>query len=188
MYPFSTVFGVVLLAFVLLDAFQPIILPRRPVGRLRITRLFYLVTWYPWSTLVALLPARKAREQMFSVYGPLALLLFGNRLIYHLGVISYSIYLLHPLFIRFTALASRHFGATEFAYTVCSLVSFVVIWGLSYLSYRFVEIPGRNLITSVFLPKRESGAGVARPTQPASTVQISVEREASLRPATPDQI
>ena len=67
-------------------------------------------------------------------------------------------------------------------------IPFALIWGLSYLSYRFVEIPGRNLITSVFLPKRESGAGVARPTQPASTVQISVEREASLRPATPDQI
>ena len=75
MYPLSTVLGVILLAFVLLDAFQTIILPRRPVGRLRITRLFYLVTWYPWSTLVALLPARKVREQMFSVYGPLALLL-----------------------------------------------------------------------------------------------------------------
>ena len=56
--------------------------------------------------------------------GRLALLLFGNKLVYHLGVISYSIYLLHPLFIRFTALSSRHFGATPLAYTLCALVSF----------------------------------------------------------------
>jgi peptidoglycan/LPS O-acetylase OafA/YrhL len=156
-------------------------------------------------TLVALVVAACVTKNDFPVYfllipliailsrdAPLALLLFGNRLVYHLGVISYSIYLLHPLFIRFTALASRHFGATEFAYTICALVSFALIWGLSYLSYRFVEIPGRNLITSVFLPKPDRAvaagpAGVARPTQPASAVQISVEREASLRPATPDQ-
>jgi hypothetical protein len=31
----------------LLDAFQTIILPRRPVGRFRITRLFFLATWGP---------------------------------------------------------------------------------------------------------------------------------------------
>jgi hypothetical protein len=75
MYPLSTLFGVFLLGFVLLDAFQTIILPRRPVGRFRITRLFYMATWYPWSSLTSLLPARKVREQMYSVYGPLALLL-----------------------------------------------------------------------------------------------------------------
>jgi hypothetical protein len=70
----SILIGGFLLAFVLLDAFQTIILPRRPVGRLRITRLFFLATWYPWTMLVALLPSRRSREQMYSVYGPLALL------------------------------------------------------------------------------------------------------------------
>jgi peptidoglycan/LPS O-acetylase OafA/YrhL len=156
-------------------------------------------------TIVAMVVAACATKNDFPVYfllipliailsrdGPLALLLFGNKLVYHLGVISYSIYLLHPLFIRFTALSSRHFGATEFAYTVCALVAFALIWGLSYLSYLFVEIPGRNLITSLLLPKRDSAvavpADVARPTQPASTVPISIDREASLRPAAPDQI
>jgi hypothetical protein len=66
--------GSILLAFVLLDAFQTIILPRRPVGRLRITRLFFLVTWYPWTALVGFLPSRRSREQLYSAYGPLALL------------------------------------------------------------------------------------------------------------------
>jgi hypothetical protein len=67
--------GSFLLLFVLLDAFQTIILPRRPVGRLRITRLFLLVTWYPWTLLAGMLPARRSREQFYSIYGPLALLL-----------------------------------------------------------------------------------------------------------------
>jgi peptidoglycan/LPS O-acetylase OafA/YrhL len=85
--------------------------------------------------------------------GPLATLLFGNKLIYHLGAISYSIYLLHPLFVRSAALSARHFSATPLDYLLCSLIFFALIWGLSYLSYRFVEMPGRNLIAALFLPK-----------------------------------
>ncbi|MFC5862588.1 potassium channel family protein [Acidicapsa dinghuensis] len=75
MHPAALIAGLALLAFVLLDAFQTIILPRRPVGRFRITRLFFLVTWYPWTALAQLMRERKTREQMYSVYGPLALLL-----------------------------------------------------------------------------------------------------------------
>jgi hypothetical protein len=70
--------GAVLIAVVLLDAFQSIILPRRPVGRLRITRLFFRFTWGPWRRVGSWLKARAAREQFFSIYGPLSLLLlFG---------------------------------------------------------------------------------------------------------------
>ncbi len=67
--------GVLLLGLVLLDAFQSIILPRRPVGDFRITRLFYLLTWQPWRGLTGLLRSRTWREQAYSVYGPLSLLL-----------------------------------------------------------------------------------------------------------------
>ena len=74
----AVLFGCVFLAGVLLDAFQTIILPRRPVGRLRLTRLFFLATWGPWVGLTGLVPARRVREQLYSVYGPLSLLLlFG---------------------------------------------------------------------------------------------------------------
>jgi hypothetical protein len=66
--------GVVFLAGVLLDAFQTIILPRRPVGRLRITRVFFLLTWAPWVWLGGRLRPAKLREQMYSLYGPAALL------------------------------------------------------------------------------------------------------------------
>jgi hypothetical protein len=40
--------GVALLAGVLWDAFETIILPRRVSGRIRLTKLFYRFTWAPW--------------------------------------------------------------------------------------------------------------------------------------------
>ncbi len=67
--------GFLLLAVVLLDAFQTIILPRRPVGHLRITHLFFVLTWSPWRAAVSLLRSRAHREHLFSVYGPLSLLI-----------------------------------------------------------------------------------------------------------------
>ncbi len=67
--------GFLLLAVVLLDAFQTIILPRRPVGHLRITRLFFTMTWGPWRRATGLLRTRSLREQFYSIYGPLSLLL-----------------------------------------------------------------------------------------------------------------
>ena len=81
--------------------------------------------------------------------GRVARLLFGNGLAYHLGLISYSIYLIHPLFITFAERSSRHFGSTVTAYALCVLASFATIWPLSYLSYRFVELPGRQFVTGL---------------------------------------
>ena len=75
MHASAALFSFFFLGTVLLDAFQTIILPRRPVGRLRITRLFFLATWTPWTILARLWSNRKSREQMYSIYGPLALLL-----------------------------------------------------------------------------------------------------------------
>ncbi len=60
---------------VALDAFQTIILPRRPSGRLRITRMFYILTWVPWVAVAERVDSRKVREQFYSVYGPLSLIL-----------------------------------------------------------------------------------------------------------------
>ncbi len=67
--------GFFLLAIILLDAFQTIILPRRPVGRLRITRMFFVVTWFPFRRAVQVLRSKAHREQLLSVYGPLSLLI-----------------------------------------------------------------------------------------------------------------
>ena len=97
--------------------------------------------------------------------GRVAQLLFGNRLVYHLGVISYSIYLIHPIFLTFTERSSRHVGNNLTAYVCCMLVAFAAIWLLSWLSYRFVEIPGRQFVIGLLSPK----AKAAPKTAPAGT-------------------
>ena len=67
--------GLFLLIAVLLDSFQTIILPRRPVTRFRLTRFFFVATWTPWIRLVHLMHDRRKREQLYSYYGPLSLLM-----------------------------------------------------------------------------------------------------------------
>jgi peptidoglycan/LPS O-acetylase OafA/YrhL len=87
--------------------------------------------------------------------GRAAQLLFGNRLVYHLGLISYSIYLLHPLFVSFAVGASRQFGLTRVSYLTSTAVCLALIWLLSYLSWRFVEMPGKQIVTDLLSVKRQ---------------------------------
>jgi peptidoglycan/LPS O-acetylase OafA/YrhL len=92
--------------------------------------------------------------------GRMAQLLFGNRLVYRLGIISYSIYLIHPLFVSFVVRSWRHFGQTDGNYIVCSLVAFAIIWVLAEVSYRLVEMPGRRAVLNLFSPKRQAASAV----------------------------
>jgi len=85
--------GIVCLLIVLLDAFQTIILPRRAAGRLRLTRIFYILTWMPWRFVAVRIRHPRKRETALSFYGPLSLILllvvwalgmvFGFSLIYY---------------------------------------------------------------------------------------------------------
>jgi len=69
----SFIAGLVCVFSALLDAFQTVILPRRATGRFRLTRLFYVSTWAPWSAIAARIQDPKKRETAFSFYGPLSL-------------------------------------------------------------------------------------------------------------------
>jgi hypothetical protein len=71
----TLILGVFCVFVVLLDAFQTIILPRRATGPVRLTRLFYIVTWTPWSSLASRIRNPRKRETAFSFYGPLSLIL-----------------------------------------------------------------------------------------------------------------
>jgi hypothetical protein len=71
----ALVVGLVFGFAVFLDAFQTLVLPRRPSGRFRITRLFFLVTWRPWSAIAERVTDRRLREEVYGIYGPLSLLL-----------------------------------------------------------------------------------------------------------------
>lgn len=79
---------------VALDAFQTIVLPRRPTGRWQFTRLFIVATWTPWVALAERTSNKKLREHIYSVYGPLSLLLllllWALFLIFGFGLVYFS--------------------------------------------------------------------------------------------------
>jgi hypothetical protein len=67
--------GAWMLAVVLWDAFETIVLPRRVARRVRLTRLFYRLTWRPCAALARRIRAGARREALLSFYAPLSLLL-----------------------------------------------------------------------------------------------------------------
>src|SRR6202163_1075792 len=69
------VIGILLVAIVLRDAFETIILPRRVSARLRVSKIFYQVTWRPWRAIGKRLRSSDWRETYLSTYGPLSLIL-----------------------------------------------------------------------------------------------------------------
>src|SRR5258707_2365348 len=74
----AAIFGIVLIVLVFQDAFESVVLPRRVVRRIRITRLFYVVTWNGWKSLSRIMRPGARRESYLSYFGPLSLLaLFG---------------------------------------------------------------------------------------------------------------
>jgi hypothetical protein len=93
MHAVTMLLGILCLLIVLLDAFQTIILPRRAAGRLRLTRIFYILTWFPWRFVATRIHHPRKRETALSFYGPLSLIfllvvwacgmIFGFSLIYY---------------------------------------------------------------------------------------------------------
>ena len=67
--------GLVLLAIILWDAFETILVPRRIGRRVRFTRYFYLLTWRLWSSLAGAIRKSSRRESLLGFYGPLSLLM-----------------------------------------------------------------------------------------------------------------
>jgi len=66
--------GVALIAVVLWEGFETVILPRRVMRRFRLTRLFYRHTWLPWAKLVTTLIQPQRQETWLSYFGPSSLL------------------------------------------------------------------------------------------------------------------
>jgi hypothetical protein len=68
------IIGIVVVAVVLWEVFETIILPRRVTRRVRVTRAMYLLTWWPWSGLTRRMRSNRRREKFLSFYGPLSLM------------------------------------------------------------------------------------------------------------------
>lgn len=71
----ATLCGIGLIAVVLWEGFETIVLPRRVTRRFRLTRLFYRRTWRPWAKMVGSVVPARWQETWLSVFGPLSLLL-----------------------------------------------------------------------------------------------------------------
>jgi hypothetical protein len=91
----ASIAGVVCLLIVFVDAFQTIILPRRATGRFRLTRIFYIATWTPWSFLARRLRNPRRRETAFSFYGPLSLIfllsVWASMMVVGFGLLYYAL-------------------------------------------------------------------------------------------------
>lgn len=70
----STTAGIILIFGVLWETFETIVLPRRVTRKFRMTRLFYRLSWKPW-TVVASRRKPKKRDSLLSYFGPISLLL-----------------------------------------------------------------------------------------------------------------
>ena len=68
------IIGVLIVAVVLWEVFETIILPRRVTRRVRVTRTLYVLTWWPWSGLARRMRNDRQREKLLSFYGPLSLM------------------------------------------------------------------------------------------------------------------
>src|SRR5215469_2815379 len=69
----AAIAAVLLIAAVLWDAFETVVLPRLVSRRFRLARLYFRSTWGAWSALAGRLPGGGG-ETALAVYGPIALL------------------------------------------------------------------------------------------------------------------
>lgn len=95
--------GIALIAIILLDVFETIVLPRRVLRRFRLTRLFYSAVWRPWRAVAAGLPGGTLRSGLLGTFGPLSLLLLLGTWVVGL-IVGYGVL----LFIWGEPLAASH--------------------------------------------------------------------------------
>lgn len=67
--------GTALIAIVLWDAFETIVLPRLVTRRVRLTRIFFMYAWRGWAQLALSIKSRGVREHFLGYFGPLFMLM-----------------------------------------------------------------------------------------------------------------
>jgi len=89
------IIGVILIVVILWDGFETIVLPRRVMRRLRLTRLFYRYTWLPWSWLAHAVSSGGRLDSILGFYGPLSLLLlicvWASVLVFGFGLLHFAL-------------------------------------------------------------------------------------------------
>jgi hypothetical protein len=111
--------GLTLLGFLLWDAFETIVLPRRVSRRFRLTSFFYRHTWPSWRWLGRRRRAGNSRENFLAVYGPLSLLLLLG--IWAFGLVSGFALLYWGLGTKLHAPAGMHGFGVDLYYSGTTL-------------------------------------------------------------------
>jgi hypothetical protein len=88
------ILGLLLVAIVLLETFEVMLLPRRVPRRVRMVRVFFRVTWHLWTKSAALRkPAR--RQDHLALYGPLSMVMlligWGIGLVLGFGLVQWGV-------------------------------------------------------------------------------------------------
>jgi hypothetical protein len=78
--------GVLVIAVIVWDGFETIVLPRRVTRRLRLTSTFYRSTWRPIAAVAGRFPSGRKRDRYLSYYGPLSLILLI--IVWAVGLVS----------------------------------------------------------------------------------------------------
>jgi hypothetical protein len=91
----GAVLGLLLLALVLSDAFEVMLLPRRVRRKMRLVTYLLRSTWFVWSSAATRLRSGPRRDSFLSLYGPLSLLMLIGvwvaGLIIAFGIISWGL-------------------------------------------------------------------------------------------------
>ncbi len=90
----AAIAGAALLLLVLFDGFSTVILARRSEPALKLTRLFFLLTWTPYAAIGRRIRNGGAREDYLSAYGPLSILgllaCWAGGLVVSFGLLQWS--------------------------------------------------------------------------------------------------
>jgi hypothetical protein len=87
--------GVVVIAVVLLDAFETVVLPRRVTRQFKLTAWFYRRTWIPWKKIAARITTPARQQSFLGYFGPLSLIMllafWAAGLIFGFALLQYGI-------------------------------------------------------------------------------------------------
>ena len=91
----ATVFGLIIIWVVLLDAFETVVLPRRVTRHFKLTAWFYRRTWIPWRGIARRIKTTSRQQNFLGYFGPLSLILlmgfWATGLIFGFALLQYGI-------------------------------------------------------------------------------------------------
>jgi hypothetical protein len=71
----ASIFGLIIIWLVLLDAFETVVLPRRVTRHFKLTAWFYRRTWIPWIKIARHIRTVSRQQNFLGYFGPLTLIL-----------------------------------------------------------------------------------------------------------------